>query len=89
MSDPMQFMRNTGLQVVSLATSGRCLMQPYMLDVLAEVKACLLYTSNPNIKTVWSYTYKNISRANRILEALDKLEGKYSTTCLLYTSRCV
>ena len=23
-------------------------------------------TSNPNIKTVWSYTYKNISRANRI-----------------------
>ena len=27
-----------------------------------------------------SYTYKNISRANRILEALDKLEGKYSTT---------
>ena len=36
-------------------------------------------TSNPNIKTVWSYTYKNISRANRILEALDKLEGKYST----------
>ena len=37
-------------------------------------------TSNPNIKTVWSYTYKNISRANRILEALDKLEGKYSTT---------
>ena len=39
MSYPMQFMRNTGLQVVSLATSGRCLMQPYMLDVLAEVKA--------------------------------------------------
>lgn len=35
-------------------------------------------TSNPNIKTVWSYTYKNISRANRILEALDNLEGSYS-----------
>lgn len=37
-------------------------------------------TSNPNIKTVWSYTYKNISRANRILEALDNLEGKYPST---------
>ncbi len=39
MSYPMQFMRNTGIQIVSLATSGRCLMQPYMLDVLAGVKA--------------------------------------------------
>lgn len=34
-------------------------------------------TTSPNIKTVWSYSYKNISRANRILEALDNLEGKY------------
>jgi hypothetical protein len=35
-------------------------------------------SSNPKIKTTWSYTYKNISRANRILEALDKLDGKYA-----------
>ena len=41
-------------------------------------------TSNPNIKTVWSYTYKNISRANRILEALDNLEGKYPSTELIF-----
>ena len=34
-------------------------------------------TGNPNIATIWSYSYKNISRANRILEALDKLDGKY------------
>lgn len=34
--------------------------------------------SNINIKTTWSYSYKNISRANRILAACDKLEGKYS-----------
>ena len=39
MSYPMQFMRNTGLQVVSLATSGRCFMQSYMADVLADVEA--------------------------------------------------
>lgn len=39
MSYPMQLMRNTGLQVVSLATSGRCLMQPYMATVLEDVQA--------------------------------------------------
>lgn len=39
MSYPMQLMRNTGIQVVSLATSGRCLMQPYMVDVLVDVEA--------------------------------------------------
>ena len=35
-------------------------------------------TSNPNIKTVWTYTYRNISRANKILESLDNLEGHYN-----------
>lgn len=35
--------------------------------------------SNPDIATTWQYTYRNISRANRILDALDNLEGKYST----------
>lgn len=30
------------------------------------------------VAKTWSYSYKNISRANRILEALDKLSGKYS-----------
>ena len=35
-------------------------------------------TSYPNIKTVWTYTYRNISRANKILESLDNLEGHYN-----------
>ena len=62
MSYPMQFMSNTGLQVVSLATSGRCLMQPYMLDVLAEVKAdAFIFDtfSNPDAEPV-SYTHLRI-----------------------------
>ena len=55
MSYPMQFMRNTGLQIVSLATSGRCLMQPYMTDVLEDVKAdAFIFDtfSNPDAKTI-------------------------------------
>ncbi len=39
-------------------------------------------TSNPNIKTTWTYTYRNISRANRILASLDALDGKYSQDVL-------
>ena len=35
--------------------------------------------SNINVKNTWSYSYKNISRANRILDACDKLEGKYGS----------
>ncbi len=31
-----------------------------------------------NVAKTWSYSYKNISRANRIIESLDKLSGKYS-----------
>ena len=34
MTYPIQWMRMSGLQVVSVATSGRCLMQPYMVPVL-------------------------------------------------------
>lgn len=33
--------------------------------------------SNINIANTWSYSYKNVSRANRILKAIDRLEGKY------------
>lgn len=31
-----------------------------------------------NIAKTWSYTYKNVTRANRILESLEKLAGKYN-----------
>ena len=34
MSYPMQFMRNTGIQLLSLGCSGNCKMQPYFADVL-------------------------------------------------------
>lgn len=36
MSWPMQFMRNTGMQVLSLGCSGNCKLQPYFADVLAD-----------------------------------------------------
>ena len=39
MSWPMQFMRHTGLQIVSLGASGRCLMQPYYTTVLEAIEA--------------------------------------------------
>jgi len=39
MSYPMRFMRNTGLQVVSMATSGNCLIQPEVETVLHDVNA--------------------------------------------------
>ncbi len=39
MSYPMQLMRHTGLQFLSLGCSGNCKMQPYFADVLCDVKA--------------------------------------------------
>ena len=38
MSYPMQFMRNTGLQILSLGCSGNCKLQPYFADVLCDAK---------------------------------------------------
>lgn len=39
LSYPMQFMRNTGIQVLPLGVSGKCTMQPYFADVLKDVEA--------------------------------------------------
>lgn len=39
MSYPMQFMRRTGMQVLSLGVSGNCKMQPYFATVLENVEA--------------------------------------------------
>jgi len=39
MSYPMQFMRSTGMQVLSMATSGNCLMQPEVETALHDVNA--------------------------------------------------
>lgn len=51
MSYPMQLMRMTGLQILSLGCSGNCKMQPYFADVLcdADVDAFIFDCfSNPN-----------------------------------------
>lgn len=55
MSYPMQFMRSTGLQILSLGCSGNCKMQPYFADVLcdAEVDAFIFDAfSNPSAQMI-------------------------------------
>ena len=55
MSYPMQLMRSTGLQFLSIACSGNCKMQPYYADVLcaADVDALIFDSfSNPGAKMI-------------------------------------
>lgn len=55
MSYPMQLMRMTGLQFLSLGCSGNCKMQPYFGEVLcdAEVDALVFDSfSNPNAQMI-------------------------------------
>lgn len=55
MSYPMQFMRNTGLQILSLGCSGNCKLQPYFADVLiaADVDAIIFDAfSNPSAEMI-------------------------------------
>ncbi len=55
MSYPMQLMRMTGLQFLSLGMSGNCKMQPYIADVLcdADVDAFVFDCfSNPGAKMI-------------------------------------
>lgn len=56
MSYPMQFMRNTGIQILSLGCSGNCKLQPYFADVLIaaeDVDAMLFDTfSNPGASMI-------------------------------------
>ena len=55
MSYPMQFMRHTGLQILSLGCSGNCKMQPYFADVLADADVdALIFDafSNPNAEMI-------------------------------------
>ena len=55
MSYPMQLMRMTGLQFLSLGCSGNCKMQPYFADVLcdADVDAFIFDCfSNPDAKMI-------------------------------------
>ena len=55
MSYPMQFMRHTGIQILSLGCSGNCKLQPYFADVLcdAEVDALIFDAfSNPGASMI-------------------------------------
>lgn len=77
MSYPMQLMRNTGFQIVSLATSGRCLMQPYMLDLLVEVEAdAFLFDtfSNPDASLI----------RERLIPFIDRLIAAHPNTPLIF-----
>lgn len=55
MSYPVQFMRRTGLQPITLGFSGNCKMQSYFADVLEDVEADAYVFdpfSNPNIPMI-------------------------------------
>lgn len=55
MSYPVQFMRHTGLQPITLGFSGNCKMQPYFADVLEDIEADAYVFdpfSNPNVPMI-------------------------------------
>lgn len=55
MAYPAQFTRHTGLQMLSIACSGNCKMQPYFAEVIkdADVEAFIFDSfSNPNAKMI-------------------------------------
>ncbi|MBO8448001.1 MAG: SGNH/GDSL hydrolase family protein [Bacteroidetes bacterium] len=65
MSYPMQFMRHTGLQLLSLGCSGNCKMQPYFADVLADtdVDAMIFDAfSNPSAELIRERLFPFIER---------------------------
>lgn len=65
MSYPMQFMRHTGLQLLSLGCSGNCKMQTYFADVLADVDAdAFIFDafSNPNAAMIEERLFPFIER---------------------------
>ena len=68
MSYPMQFMRHTGLQILSLGCSGNCKMQPYFADVLAaaDVDAMIFDAfSNPNAQMIEERLFPFIERIQK------------------------
>ena len=68
MSYPMQFMRHTGMQILSLGCSGNCKMQPYFADVLAaaDVDAMIFDAfSNPDAKMIEERLFPFIERIQK------------------------
>ncbi|MCM1503179.1 MAG: SGNH/GDSL hydrolase family protein [Bacteroidales bacterium] len=65
MSYPMQFMRNTGIQMLSLGCSGNSKLQPYFADVLiaADADAIVIDAfSNPNASMIEERLFPFIER---------------------------
>lgn len=65
MTYPMQFMRHTGLQLLSIACSGNCKLQPYFADVLnaADLEAVIIDGfSNPSPKQIEERLFPFIER---------------------------
>lgn len=68
MSYPMQFIRNTGIQLLNLGCSGNCKMQPYFADVLAaaDVDAIIIDAfSNPDAKMIRERLFPFIERLQK------------------------
>lgn len=65
MSYPDQFTRRTGIQMLSLGCSGRCRLQPYFAEVLADVEADAYVFdafSNPNAQVIEQRLFPFIER---------------------------
>ena len=68
MSYPMQFMRHTGIQILSLGCSGNCKMQPYFADVLcdADVDALIFDAfSNPSARMIEERLFPFIEKVRK------------------------
>lgn len=68
MSYPMQFMRNTGIQLLSLGCSGNCKLQPYFADVLcdADVDAFIFDAfSNPSAAMIKERLFPFIEKVRK------------------------
>ena len=68
MSYPMQFMRATGVQILSLGCSGNCKLQPYFADVLcdADVDALIFDAfSNPSAQMIEERLFPFIEKVQK------------------------
>ncbi len=77
MSYPMQLMRMTGLQFLSLGMSGNCKMQPYIADVLCDVEADAFVFdsfSNPDAKMI----------QERLFPFIEKLQAAHPGKPLIF-----
>lgn len=77
MSYPMQLMRSTGLQFLSLGCSGNCKMQPYFADVLCDVEAdAFLFDafSNPDAQMI----------RERLFPFIEKLQAAHPGKPLIF-----